>query len=1603
MASDETYFPRGPVKISEFKHKKTNVQRKDSKKPLVLFKRLSVKKKHEQKRERFVKKQSEKSAVKLNYVTPLLYETLQEGFVVAGCVWEVYSTQMTVTLPGRLVAYVKINKISTPYSALLLSYTDGQVLPEDVPTLRSLYKAGDLVTCCVESVSKTERGSHRVLLSLNPSDINRDKREQTLEENVVLVGAVKSMEDHGYSVDLGIEGVTAFLPFKRVTNYYKTQNIESLPIGKVIQVAVRKVLRANVGTTAVELTLEPEVISKAVPCSGFTIDNLTPGNCMNVFIKQILPNGVEVSPVHAVEEFSSYVHIAYVRDLWGSTSELLPGKVFTATFLYSLTPVNLLYFSLKSYARESDSGPSFKDGTIINKAQVIATAASGAYLQLGAKNLNAKGFVSPRQAGDVKHFSVGETYKTRILNYDYMEKVYICSLNKDVLSAEVFSIKDLCVGQTVNCTVTSFKEGFGLNLKLGTLTAFVPLSHLSDHPHRSSKAAANLYKPNSIVTGKVLQLNDSNDIIVTLKPTLVSSEPLCDYANAVPRKSYYGTINKIVDAGIVVRFFGSVFGFVPNRLIAPYVTGLSKESFHVGQLIRCYVVNVNPLDRKLNLSLIPDAASDLKLGTCYSVDVIKCSQEGLEVVTDTNISGFIPIHQVTDHLSLLNSFLTFYSPGKSIQNALLYSFTEDLSPYFTLRSSVKEFLQANPLIFSRKMSDLSENMIVPCNVKTVDDSGLYLNVTVPGYPNTCFISKEDCCDDLKKIDRLKENQTVFALASPENDFVKLDISSSKFIGSIRAGVEIVDDFLNSARTFQDVAMGSRVNVKVVSVTEDVVTVKLLNKKMTGSFRKELSNKIYKKNDKLEAVVLWQDPDTKHVFVHPDSDKFNSFPVENISEIFTGSVGDVEVLLLCDELVVGVILSGLWTGMLTFIPCRTHFNDFSCKKPSLLSNVQVIPCIISGGVIISERIKRIKQFSKQLGVSENEIVSMLLGFDINKLQICNKNNVKKKRKSLDSSNPEVERLSGEVVDISMKKKLNSKNCSVSEISYSEFGDEEHIGNSEFDNSLKYIKIRKKKRKNSEASNEAESCVGKDKKQSIKSDSFSIEVSNKNQFGNCFEISHIDDSGNENKTGGRSNNAVICNGFNISYDISQNEDPCQKKGKKRKKSDFNSEEVSHINSFNNTLEVNKCHNGTFNEESEHSFNSSAVSKEINKSKKLKKPCNDNSVINYQKNSSVTDESHKKGDKHIADRGVYDDASVNGVNSKGNEKPRLSLSGSGKFFWNVEAKDFTSGIKYNENKIEDENDDDDDDDDEKHNRPKTSAEKKAAAKEAEKRLRQAEQQLLEAETNPQSADHFERLTLAQPNNSLIWVKYMAYHLQATEIEKAKAVANRALKTIGHREEQERLNVWIALLNLENLYGTEESLKKALEEAVRTNDEYLVLSKMAEIYCNSKKNLELDQLTTLMVRKFKNNLECWLLCCRCLLMSKMIEKARAIFQKGLQSIMKKEHVQYITRFALLENTHGSPEHAQTLMEHVLTTYPGRTPTWITYIDMLTKSGRIDLARNVLERAVSQKLPVKKMKTLYKKWLQFEQMHGSEESVNHVREAAENYVNSLSSVINIV
>lgn len=105
------------------------------------------------------------------------------------------------------------------------------------------------------------------------------------------------------------------------------------------------------------------------------------------------------------------------------------------------------------------------------------------------------------------------------------------------------------------------------------------------------------------------------------------------------------------------------------------------------------------------------------------------------------------------------------------------------------------------------------------------------------------------------------------------------------------------------------------------------------------------------------------------------------------------------------------------------------------------------------------------------------------------------------------------------------------------------------------------------------------------------------------------------------------------------------------------------------------------------------------------------------------------------------------------------------------------------------------------------------------------------------PESNADFERLLLSSPSSSYLWIQYMSFQLQLSEVEKAREIARRALKIINFREEHEKLNVWLALLNLENVYGSEESLDATFKDAARHMDSKTIHLRMASIFEQSEK----------------------------------------------------------------------------------------------------------------------------------------------------------------------
>jgi rRNA biogenesis protein RRP5 len=137
-------------------------------------------------------------------------------------------------------------------------------------------------------------------------------------------------------------------------------------------------------------------------------------------------------------------------------------------------------------------------------------------------------------------------------------------------------------------------------------------------------------------------------------------------------------------------------------------------------------------------------------------------------------------------------------------------------------------------------------------------------------------------------------------------------------------------------------------------------------------------------------------------------------------------------------------------------------------------------------------------------------------------------------------------------------------------------------------------------------------------------------------------------------------------------------------------------------------------------------------------------------------------------------------------------------------------------------------------------SDSDEQASKKRRKKKKKQIELDLTADMHNktPESTSDFERVLLGSPNSSYLWIQYMSFQLQLSELEKAREVAKRALNTINFREEKEKLNVWIALMNLENVYGSDESLESVFKDAARHCEPKTVHLRLASILEESGKN---------------------------------------------------------------------------------------------------------------------------------------------------------------------
>ncbi|KAI0486919.1 hypothetical protein F4859DRAFT_467576 [Xylaria cf. heliscus] len=271
--------------------------------------------------------------------------------------------------------------------------------------------------------------------------------------------------------------------------------------------------------------------------------------------------------------------------------------------------------------------------------------------------------------------------------------------------------------------------------------------------------------------------------------------------------------------------------------------------------------------------------------------------------------------------------------------------------------------------------------------------------------------------------------------------------------------------------------------------------------------------------------------------------------------------------------------------------------------------------------------------------------------------------------------------------------------------------------------------------------------------------------------------------------------------------------------------------------------------------------------------------------------------------------------------------------------------------------------------------------------------------SQAGPRTAVDYEQLLNRQPNSSDLWTRYMAFQMQVSELAKAREVAERAVTTINSTEETEKLNAWIAYLNLEVRFGNDDTVDDVFRRACQVNDQQEVYQRLASIYVQDDKPKKADALFQSITKKFgANSADVWHNYAHWLhAVQNEPDRARALLSRATQALPDHARLPLMTKFAALEynSPNGNAERGRTMFEGLIATFPKRFDLWSQLLDH-EDGPNSDKAviRDVFDRGTKVKgLKARPAKKWFKRWADWEENNGDAKSQEKVRAKATEWV----------
>ncbi|XP_030841281.1 uncharacterized protein LOC115923994 isoform X3 [Strongylocentrotus purpuratus] len=547
----------------------------------------------------------------------LTSKTLSEGMLVLAVVQEIHEYEIVLSLPNGQTAFVQITDVSSFFTQQLQELNESNgAEDQDLPNIQDVYQVGNLVPCKVKSLGASKDGHRRIQASLDYKEVNSELGISFIKAGMTLHGCVSSVEDHGYTIDLGIRGTNAFLAKEEATKGAKGRKGETMKTGKLVTCLV-KAVKAN--GRSIILTFDPERLKscKATKATHTTFSSLIPGTRLDAMVTKVLSNSL-IMDIFGL--YKGCVDPIHLKDTVDELTKYDIGQKLVAVVLYNCPTTKSIGLSLNPAHHKTTFDPAtdvirdLSPGDIIEAALVVRVQEKeNLIVQLNPKT---RGIVYHSHGSDDKQkryspASVGEKVRCRILSFNLFDRLAIVSMRKSILDKPFLGINDVKPGMLVKGVIESvMSRGVAVKIQ-DRIHGFVPRTHLADIPVQKPQERFTI---GSEIELRVLLVEPAKRrVLLTHKKTMVkSSLPfLASYAQPKLGMWIHGCVVAVKDFGCIVSFYNDVKGIIPRAELGMDESSSPTDNFYVGQVLKCRVLRTHsPESKKLALSLRKDGRKE---------------------------------------------------------------------------------------------------------------------------------------------------------------------------------------------------------------------------------------------------------------------------------------------------------------------------------------------------------------------------------------------------------------------------------------------------------------------------------------------------------------------------------------------------------------------------------------------------------------------------------------------------------------------------------------------------------------------------------------------------------------------------------------------------------------------------------------------------------------------------------------------------------------------------------------------------------------------------------------------------------------------------------